>query len=194
MDVILESFRDIGVELSLDWLAGLELVQESILTDDDVYLALVCSDLRESCFTPSTCPLLPTSMRNRTRFPGGAFLFQVSVCEDISIPDCQRPRTSRSVNRVLKMTLHCGSITLHAIELEPIDALPDAPDAGMKIIIVGSPLFYQGLILLKSDNVRLIGGEVPVLAAAQKLAIDEKIRMRDPLEYRPPLHEIQNRV
>ena len=82
---------------------------------------------------------------------------------------------------------------MHASELEPITDLADAPDAGTKIIVSGSPIHYRGLLLLHAGSIRLVGGDVAHLAAAQKAAADKKIQDRDPLRFRKPLAEIINR-
>jgi hypothetical protein len=183
---ILNHFRDLGLNLNSDWLAGLELVHEDPLTDDDVYFALMYSDLRESC--------LSTMRPYRSKFPKGSFLFQITSSEDISIPAAQRPRTSGSSNqRMLKFSLHSGpGSPLFAVELEHIPELQDCPDAGMKIVIQAEPMVINGILFIKKENVRIVGGDVASLLEMQTNDISMKIRSRDPLTYRNPQSEILN--
>jgi hypothetical protein len=132
LDDILASYRDIGVFLNWDWLAGVEAVHDGPLTDEAVYHSLMMSDLRESCDTASSHPLI--TFTHRGRLPAGSFLVQVTQAVDISIPDAQRPRSGSSSKRMLKMSLQLGSVSLHAIELEPVEGMPDVPPAGLKVI------------------------------------------------------------
>ena len=182
IETVIESFRDLGIHLNSDWLAGLELLNEGPLTNDDVYLALVSSDLRHSCLTPPSNPLAPEAMRTRQTLPQGSFLFQITSSADISIPDAQRPRsTQTSHKRMLKFKLNVGSIEMHAVELEPISCIPDPPEAGMKIIVGGSPKHLRGLLLLNQENVSVVGGDVEHLVSLQKKDLEMRLRSRDPL-------------
>ena len=186
MEQVLQDFSDIGVHLNPDWLAGLEILNDGPLTDDDVYMTLVCSDVRESCISPPTSPLLPHALRIKTRFPQGSFFFQVTSAIDISLPDMQRPRVAGSNGkRMLKLSLHSGpGIHMHAVELEPIPHLIDMPEAGMKIIITGSPSLSKGVLLLKPENVKLVGGEVGHLTSQQQSDLRHRLAGKDPLVYR----------
>ena len=191
---ISDSFSELGVHLNSDWLAVLEIVQDELLSVDSVYTALMLSDLRESCDLPTTHKLSLAKLANSTsQFPEGSFLFQITKAIDISIDDAQRPRSTNSSRRVLKLILQYGSLSIDAVEVEPITQLRDVPDAGMKIIVSGSPTYCNKFLLLKSHNVQVAGGEIPTLSAAQKEEHLGRQKMRDPLVYRPPLGGISNR-
>ena len=196
MEAILDKFREIGVEINPDWIAGLELCNEGPISDDDVYMALMTSDLRSACISSSGSPIRSVKLRGMTAFPPGSFLFQITNSVDISIPDSQRPRNNTvdtTSRRMLKFKLHASnSAELDAVELEPIPGLPDNPEAGKKIIVHGSPLLRNMLLLLRPENVKLVGGEVENLCLAQKKDNEERIRMRDPLACRRVLAETQN--
>ena len=182
---ILENFRDLGIELNLDWLAGVELLLEEDMTTNTVYVALTQSDLRESCNASRSWERFD---KGRRPFPDGSFLFQISAYADVSIPSIDRPnRSEGSAKRVLKMELTCGPVTLHAIELEPCTQLTDEPEPGLKVIISGSPLVLHGLILLTPANIRIVGGEVPRLVALHKSMKLERTNARDPLMYPMPI-------
>ena len=195
MEAILANFGDIGVELNPDWLAGLELCNDGPLSEDDVYMALMTSDIRETCTGSQSNRLL-----NVSHLAAGSFLFQITSAVDISIPDCQRPKESCATasttgRRMLKFKLHSGNNTeIDAVEMEPIRGLSDSPDAGMKIIIHGSPPVYRGLVMLSQQNVRIVGGEVGHLSFAQKRDNVERLRMRDPLAGGPASRGIQTRT
>lgn len=163
MDDIFTSFADIGIMLDPDWLAGLEMVHDLPLTLDDVYVALMSSDLRTSC----TC-------NNK--------LFQINSSVDISIPEGQRPRNKSSTKRMLKLELCSGKKTVHAIEIETCTDLSDEPDAGTKILVTGSPLVSNGLVFLTPANIKVIGGQVNELMILQKQRNDQRIKARDPLK------------
>lgn len=188
MQTILEQFMEVGIELNPDWLAALELCCEDSLTDEYVYQALISSDLRESCIPLNSAHQFPEILQSRKQFPRGSFLFQISESLDVSIPDAQRPRAegTESTKRMLKFKLHLGGgAEIDAVELEPIAGLVDVPHNGMKIIIRNSPLVHRGLVLLRSENVKLVGGEVAHLTAIQKTVLSERVRLRDPLCARP---------
>jgi hypothetical protein len=181
-DNVVSCFRELGIELNSDWLAGLELLNGRPLTNDDVYLSLVSSDLRHSCLTLPSSRLTPEALRGRNCLPEGSFLFQITSAVDISIPDAQRPRTNNSSQkRMLKYRLNCGNIEMHAVELEIIPSISDLPEAGMKIIIGGSPKLCRGLLLLTPGNVCLVGGDVDHLVSIQKKDMEQRMRIRDPL-------------
>lgn len=195
MDGIIANFRELGVELNPDWLAGLELCAEEPLTDDDVYMALMYSDLRDSCVTPSTSQLRSEGMRGASNLPPGSFLFQLTSAIDISISDAHRPRTGDGFTekRMLKFDMHSSNtVSFQAVEMEPVACLSNEVDAGCKIILTGSPRIHNGLVFLRPENVRLIGGEVPRLNHAQRQQNIERRSVRDPLCIRRPLRQIQN--
>ena len=192
---IYQAFQSLGVHLNTDWLTAIEVVQDGPLTNDIVYQALAVSDLRQSCIVPLDHVLRGIIRSGFSRLPEGSFLFQLTRVEDISIPDSQRPRTSASTKRVLKFSLHLGDITLTAIENEAISAISDMPDAGLKVIVSGSPDLVDGVVFLEPQNIQIIGGEVPELSTAQRNEIQTRTRSRDPLDcsFHIPLGEIQNR-
>jgi hypothetical protein len=196
MDGIVSNFRELGVDLNPDWLAGLELCADGPLTDDDVYTALMYSDLRDSCVTPINSALRAEVIRDASNLPTGSFLFQLTSSVDISIPDAQRPRTGEGIaeKRMLKFDLHSSSsVSFQAVEMENISCLSNEVDAGCKVILVGSPRIHNGIIFLRPENVRLVGGEVPKLNDAQRRQNIERRNMRDTLSFRRrPLREIQN--
>ena len=149
---MLANFRELGLHLHSDWLAGLEVVHDGPLTEDDVYFALMYSDLRESCIFPTDSPLRPEILQNSTKLSHGSFLLQVTSSEDISIPDAQRPRTTgTSETRMLKLSLNFGNgPSVTAVELERIPQIADCPDAGLKILILDEP--NSGLDLVANNN------------------------------------------
>ena len=197
LESAITSFRDLGVELNSDWLGGLEILNDGPLTVDDVYLSLVASDLRQSVSSARLLPLASDELRRRSRLPHASFLFQITSAIDISIPDALRPKLDGpSHKRMLKLVLDCGDIRMHAVELETSPQIPDQPVAGMKVIICGGPLVYQDLVMLKAENIKVVGGEVDQLVALQKCETEYRLKERDPLQLRPsycPLNEVQNR-
>ena len=197
LESAITSFLELGVELNSDWLGGLEILNDGPLTVDDVYQSLVASDLRLSVSSARLLPLTSDELRRRTRLPNASYLFQITSAIDISIPDAQRPKLDGPSNkRMLKLVLDCGDMRMHAVELETLPQIPDQPDAGMKVIICGGPLVFQGMVMLKAENIKVVGGEVDQLVALQKSETDYRLKARDPLQFRLngcPLNEIQNR-
>lgn len=194
MECILEDFRQLGIELNPDWLAGLELCSDAPLTDDDVYMALVCSDLREACLSTSSSPFQPEKLRSVAQLSPGSRFCQITSCIDISISDAQRPReSSTSDKRMLKFTMHYSNGTsFDAVELEAIPNLPDNPEAGIKVILRGSPPVSNGIIFLESQHVHVVGGDIAALQRAQTMRNEDRLRRRDPLCNPRALREIQN--
>lgn len=183
---MLANFRELGLHLHSDWLAGLEVVHDGPLTEDDVYFALMYSDLRESCIFPTDSPLRPEILQNSTKLSHGSFLLQVTSSEDISIPDAQRPRTTgTSETRMLKLSLNFGNgPSVTAVELERIPQIADCPDAGLKILILDEPMIVHGILFLKPGNVRIVGGDVTQLLDEQTRNNRARIMSREPLAYR----------
>ena len=194
-EAIIEEFQAIGVSLNSDWLAGIEVVHDGPLTNDIVYQALTVSDLRESCTVSQNHPLSLLAASGASRFPDGAFLFQMTAVQDISIPNAQRPRMVTSSKRIFEMVLDYGDLSFRAIENEPITVISDIPDAGLKVIISGSPDIVEGVVFLGPNNIHIVGGDVRELVRNQKLDIEMRVKSRDVLEacHVVPLREIQNR-
>ena len=174
MEEIIRMFLELGIRLDSDWLAGVELVHETCLTVDDVYTALMASDLRQSCASTGS-----VISRDKSCVSEGSWLFQITSYRDISIPNTHCTKSSK---RMLKLEMHCGSVCLHAIELVACSELPDEPDGGTKLIIKGSPRVHKGIVLLMPQHIQIIGGHVTELIMEQKLIKEKK--NRDPLTYR----------
>jgi len=65
--------------------------------------------------------------------------------------------------RVMMLTVTDGFQTVEAMEHQVIKALPDTVTPGMKIQILGPVTIRRGIILLTSNSIRLLGGEVEEL-------------------------------
>ena len=87
------------------------------------------------------------------------------------------PRAQRS----LMLSLTDGVQTVEAMETQPINCLPDLVKPGMKIQVSGPVTARRGILMLKSNSVRVLGGEVEELAeefALQKI-LQQKIGKDD---------------
>ena len=83
--------------------------------------------------------------------------------------------------RCLMLTLTDGVQTVEAMETEPVNCLPDVIMPGTKIQLLGPLMARKGIICLKNNNVRLLGGEVEELVeefSLQKI-LQQKIGKED---------------
>lgn len=145
------------------------------------------SDLRESMKPPTSAALITASLsKSPSKFPMGRYLCQISDAQDIATPAASRHlREASTRGRVFKLRLHCGSMELNAIELEQLKDLPNDIDIGIKVIIEESPIIHEGILMLRPENVAIVGGEVAGLNQALKDLIIEKRKYSDPLQYHP---------
>ena len=65
--------------------------------------------------------------------------------------------------RVMMLTVTDGFQTVEAMEHQVIKAIPDVVTPGMKIQVLGPVTVRRGIILLTSNNLRVLGGEVEEL-------------------------------
>ena len=87
------------------------------------------------------------------------------------------PRAQRS----LLLSLTDGVQTVEALETQPITCLPDLIKPGLKIQVTGPVTVRRGILMLQSNHVRVLGGEVEELAdefALQKI-LQQKIGKDD---------------
>jgi len=61
------------------------------------------------------------------------------------------------------LTLTDGFQTVEAMEQEVVKVIPDVVTPGMKVLVMGPVTVRRGIILLKENNFRLLGGEVEEL-------------------------------
>ena len=79
------------------------------------------------------------------------------------------------------LTITDGVQTVEAMECQPINCLPDMIKPGMKILVSGPVTVRRGILMLQSNSVRVLGGEVEELAdefALQKI-LQQKIGKDD---------------
>lgn len=69
--------------------------------------------------------------------------------------------TNKASTRMLKLVLTDGFCTIEAIEHEPLNSLQTSViKPGLKLQLVGPMICRKGVILLKSSNLRILGGSV----------------------------------
>ena len=67
-------------------------------------------------------------------------------------------------SRSLMLSVTDGVQTVEAMETQPISCLPDLIKPGMKIQVTGPLTARRGILMLQSNSVRVLGGEVDELA------------------------------
>lgn len=118
-------------------------------------------------------PSLPANLSQKVKFVlDGKYSVQIMHVIDISKPKfCQlqkiRNKSTKNVDseyeptkRMLMLKLTDGVQEIEAVEYEPIAALNLNLPPGIKIGLTGPMLIRRGKIMLKSENVKIIGGEV----------------------------------
>ena len=84
-------------------------------------------------------------------------------------------------SRVMMLTLTDGFQTIEAMEQEVVKAIPDVVSPGMKVQVLGPVTVRRGIILLKDNNFRVLGGEVEELQEQFSLVniLQQKIGKED---------------
>lgn len=85
--------------------------------------------------------------------------------ENVRVTATQLTQTQVKPNRLLMMKLTDGTTDVHGMEYQPIPCLHSTLSPGVKIKIRGPVLCRLGVLMLKRDNVQLLGGEVEELVA-----------------------------
>uniref|UniRef100_A0A8C5K216 RecQ-mediated genome instability protein 1 n=1 Tax=Jaculus jaculus TaxID=51337 RepID=A0A8C5K216_JACJA len=86
-------------------------------------------------------------------------------------------------SRMLMLQLTDGTVQIQGMEYQPIPALHNGLTPGTKILIYGNILFRLGVLLLKPENVKVLGGEVDGLLEeyAQEKVLARLIGELDPV-------------
>nr|XP_020668498.1 recQ-mediated genome instability protein 1 [Pogona vitticeps]XP_020668499.1 recQ-mediated genome instability protein 1 [Pogona vitticeps] len=171
------------LEACIDWIqqenGGSTLAQASI--NKQVFEQWLLTDLRDLEY-----PVLPDCILNDPKGElNGFYSIQIDSLVDVSQPaysQLQRIRGKNSVNeeitastqgtlrswetkptRMLMLQLTDGIHHIQGMEYHPIPALYSTLPPGTKVMIQGKVGYRLGVLLLKPENVRLLGGEVESL-------------------------------
>ncbi|KAJ7335578.1 hypothetical protein JRQ81_013519 [Phrynocephalus forsythii] len=171
------------LEACIDWImqenGGSTLAQASI--NKQVFEQWLLTDLRDLEY-----PVLPDCILNDPKGElNGFFPIQIESLVDVSQPaysQLQRIRGKNTVNeeitastqgtlrsweakptRMLMLQLTDGIHHIQGMEYHPIPVLCGTLPPGTKVMIQGKVPYRLGVLLLKPENVRLLGGEVDSL-------------------------------
>uniref|UniRef100_H0XPH4 RecQ-mediated genome instability protein 1 n=2 Tax=Otolemur garnettii TaxID=30611 RepID=H0XPH4_OTOGA len=105
----------------------------------------------------------------------------------------QRPWEAKP-SRMLMLQLTDGIVQMQGMEYQPISALHNDLPPGTKILIYGNISFRLGVLLLKPENVKVLGGEVDALLEeyAQEKVLARLIGEPDPVVSVIPNNSNQN--
>lgn len=151
-------------------------------------------------------PILPDSILEVPKGElNGFFALQINSLVDVSQPaysQIQKLRGKNNTNdlitaetqvtpkpweakpsRMLMLQLTDGIVQMQGMEYQPIPALHSHLPPGTKILIYGNISFRLGVLLLKSENVKVLGGEVDALLEdyAQEKVLGRLIGETDPI-------------
>ncbi|XP_041354054.1 recQ-mediated genome instability protein 1-like [Gigantopelta aegis] len=169
------------IEACLEWIQeqnqGLPLRTDKLNTM--VYEQWLMTDLRE---LSTSC--LPLDVATATKLQlSGNYALQVNSCVDVGIPyygQLQKERGTENANsmvsgehttqpawqpkpsRMLMLKLTDGMLDVLGMEYQHIPQLKNVVP-GTKILLQGRVLCRRGVLMLKSDNVQVLGGEVDSL-------------------------------
>ncbi|KAL6456768.1 hypothetical protein MHYP_G00353120 [Metynnis hypsauchen] len=174
-----ETWLDACVEWVLEDAAGAAVPQTRL--NQQVLEQWLLTDLRDL-----THPILPAGISEAEKMElNGCYCLQVDSLLDVSQPaysqlqrvrgaDCtneqvtavtqatQKPWEAKPT-RMLMLQLTDGVQSLEGMEYQPIPALNPSLPPGTKLQVVGKVVVRLGVLLLKSENVRVLGGEVEQL-------------------------------
>lgn len=166
-----------------------------------------------------THPVLPAGISEAEKMElNGCYCLQVDSLLDVSQPaysqlqrlrgsDCsndqvsavtqatQRPWEAKP-SRMLMLQLTDGVQSLEGIEYRPIPALSADLPPGTKLQVVGRVMVRLGVLLLKPENVRVIGGEVEELIAAysQSRVLCRTLGLPEENRQQEAEHQVQREV
>ncbi|KAM5258138.1 recQ-mediated genome instability protein 1 isoform 1-T4 [Hipposideros larvatus] len=151
-------------------------------------------------------PILPDSILEVPKGElNGFFALQINSLVDVSQPaysQIQKLRGKNNTNdlitaetqvtpkpweakpsRMLMLQLTDGIVQMQGMEYQPIPALHSHLPPGTKILIYGNISFRLGVLLLKPENVKVLGGEVDALLEdyAQEKVLGRLIGETDPI-------------
>eukprot|EP00105_Crassostrea_gigas_P014938 XP_011431787.2 PREDICTED: recQ-mediated genome instability protein 1-like [Crassostrea gigas] len=175
-----------GVRLSQTQLNGL------------VFEQWLLADLRE---IGSKC--LPDQIASTQKFQlNGVFALQVDSMVDVGKPyygQLQKVQGSESRNvevtaepappwepkptRMMMLTMTDGDITVQGMEYKPISCLSGQMKPGCKVLVKGSVLCRRGILMLMTDNVTVLGGEVDALVETNTPVNSLKQAMEQSLQF-----------
>ncbi|KAL7884230.1 hypothetical protein AOLI_G00070000 [Acnodon oligacanthus] len=174
-----QTWLDACVEWVLEEAAGAAVPQDRL--NQQVLEQWLLTDLHDLAH-----PILPAGVSEAEKMElNGCFCLQVDSLLDVSQPaysqlqrvrgaDCtneqvtavtqatQKPWEAKPT-RMLMLQLTDGVQTLEGMEYQPIPALNPNLPPGTKLQVVGKVVVRLGVLLLKSENVRVLGGEVEQL-------------------------------
>lgn len=162
-------------------------------------------------------PLLPDGILEVPKGElNGFFALQINSLVDVSQPaysQIQKLRGKNTMNelitaetqvtpkpweakpsRMLMLQLTDGIVQVQGMEYQPIPALHSNLPPGTKILIYGIVSFRLGVLLLKPENVKVLGGEVDALLEeyAQEKVLGRLIGEPDPVVSMIPNNSNQN--
>ncbi|XP_001505378.1 recQ-mediated genome instability protein 1 [Ornithorhynchus anatinus] len=170
------------LDACINWIQGengINLTQAQM--NKQVFDQWLFTDLRDLEF-----PLLPNDILN---FPkgelNGFYSLQLNTVIDISQPaysQLQKLRGKNTTNeqvtaetqappkpwevkpeRVLMLQITDGVVQIQGMEYQPIPALHSSLIPGTKLLLHGRIEYRLGILLLKPENVKVLGGEVDIL-------------------------------
>ncbi|XP_062985455.1 recQ-mediated genome instability protein 1 [Elgaria multicarinata webbii] len=171
------------LEACINWIqqenGGSNLAQASI--NKQVFEQWLLTDLRDL-----ECPVLPDCILNDSKGElNGFYSIQIDSLVDVSQPaysQLQKIRGKNTVNeeitantqgtgksweakptRMLMLQLTDGIHHIQGMEYHPVPVLHSSLPPGTKVMIQGKVAYRLGVLLLKPENVRLLGGEVDSL-------------------------------
>ncbi|KAL7827425.1 hypothetical protein SRHO_G00331430 [Serrasalmus rhombeus] len=174
-----QTWLDACVEWVLEEAAGAAVPQARL--NQQVLEQWLLTDLRDLAH-----PILPAGVSEAEKMElNGCYCLQVDSLLDVSQPaysqlqhvrgaDCtneqvtavtqatQKPWEAKPT-RMLMLQLTDGVQSLEAMEYQPIPALNPSLPPGTKLQVVGKVEVRLGVLLLKSENVKVLGGEVEQL-------------------------------
>ncbi|XP_036433903.1 recQ-mediated genome instability protein 1 [Colossoma macropomum] len=174
-----QTWLDACVEWVLEEAAGAAVPQARL--NQQVLEQWLLTDLRDLAH-----PILPVGVSEAEKMElNGCYCLQVDSLLDVSQPaysqlqrvrgaDCtneqvtavtqatQKPWEAKPT-RMLILQLTDGVQSLEGMEYQPIPALNSSLPPGTKLQVVGKVVVRLGVLLLKSENVRVLGGEVEQL-------------------------------
>ncbi|XP_053323068.1 recQ-mediated genome instability protein 1 [Spea bombifrons] len=176
---------DQWLEACISWIQeenhGSSLSQAEI--NKQVFEQWLLTDLRDL-----QCPILPAGIVQSLKCElNGYYAIQIDSLVDVSLPaysQLQKLRGRENTNehvtattqasqkpweakptRMLMLQLTDGTQQIQGMEYQPVPTLNAYLSPGTKILLQGTIVCRLGVLLLKSENVKVLGGEVEALIA-----------------------------
>eukprot|EP00884_Botryococcus_braunii_P012820 jgi/Botrbrau1/21539/Bobra.174_2s0042.1 len=162
--------RDLNLPVHQDWLKALAELPSVSAALPNRKKELLVAHFLQCDLNSAGAGCLPADIQNwHGRILQGAYVLQVDELTNMAVAAKQRYEQDGK-SRCLKLLMTDGQQQICGIEFSRLGMLKTDMPVGFKVVITNA-LVRRGFMLLKPDNVKLLGGQVDRLEEARQRAL-----------------------